>query len=122
MSLRPAVANISREQFERFAGQARPWCLPCRSLDGSRVWAEHLGVCCDWHWGCLSTSDQDAMRTAVLRQHPRGGRVRTHIGQIVVVRMDLRQQRPANTVEATWATDAEDFAEMQAANEALEPV
>lgn len=98
---------------------ARPWCLPCRYIDGSRVWAEHLGIACDWHWGYLSESDQRAMAEAVRRHHPRGGRVRSHIEQIVVVRMDLRQQKPPNTVEESWERDRADVLEMEAANAAL---
>jgi hypothetical protein len=78
-----------------------------------------LGIACDWHWGYLSESDQAAMTEAVRRLHPRGGRVRTPIEQIVVVRMDLRQQRPPNTVEEAWARDRADVEEMEAANAAL---
>jgi len=96
----------------------RLWCLPCRSIDGSRVWAEHLGIACDWHWGYLSASDQTAMVEAVKRIHPRGGRVRTHIGQIGVVRMDLRQQNPPNSVEKTWKRARADVEEMALANAA----
>jgi len=59
------------------------------------------------------------MTEAVLARHPRGGRVRTHIEQIVVVRMDLRQQKPPNTIEATWERDRADVEEMEAANAAL---
>jgi hypothetical protein len=98
----------------------RPWCLPCRQIDGSRVWAEHLGICCDWHWGYLSTSDQEAMRTAVARRHPRGGRVWTPIEQIVIVRMDLRTGDIPNTVEEAWERDAADVAAMEAENAALD--
>jgi hypothetical protein len=102
--------------------QPRPWCFPCTRLDGSQVWAMHLGIACDWHWGILSVNDQEAMRAAVLARHPRGGRVRTVIEQLVVIRMDLRNGGAPNTVEETWAKDAEDFAEMRAANDALELV
>ena len=98
----------------------RPWCLPCRNIDGSRVWAEHLGVACDWHWGYLSPSDQDALRVAVSRHHPRGGRVRHHIEQIVIVRMDLRNGNPPNTIEEAWERDRADVMEMDAANAALD--
>jgi len=97
----------------------RPWCLPCRYIDGSRVWAEHLGIACDWHWGYLSASDQAAMVEAVKRIHPRGGRIRTCIEQIVVVRMDLRQQNPPNGVEEAWERDRADVVAMAAANDAV---
>jgi hypothetical protein len=93
--------------------------LPCRDIDGSRVWAEHLGIACDWHWGYLSEADQEALWQAVLARHPRGGRVWTHIEQIVVVRMDLRQQKPPNSIEETWERDRADVMEMEAANAAL---
>jgi len=98
----------------------RPWCLPCRSLDGSRAWAQFHGIACEWHWGYLSETDQAAITEAVRRRHPRGGRVRTHIEQIWVVRMDLRQQKPPNTIEAAWERDRADFMEMAAANDLLE--
>jgi hypothetical protein len=87
----------------------RPWCLPCRQADGSRVYAQFLGVACEWHWGILPTADQDALTSAVRRHHPNGGRVQRVITQIWVVRHDLRDGR--NTVEKTWRDDA---AELQA--------
>jgi hypothetical protein len=82
--------------------QARPWCLPCRDSDGSRVCAAHRGVACEWHYGILSDADQRALDAAIDLRHPRGGRVRTPIEQIWVVRVDLRNQRPPNTVEQAW--------------------
>ena len=98
----------------------RPWCLPCRNIDGSRVYAQYLGICCEWHWGYLSDDDQFALAEAVSLRHPRGGSVRTHIEQIVVVRMDLRQQKPPNTVEETWERDRADVEAMAAESAALE--
>lgn len=83
----------------------RPWCLPCREGAGLRTWASVLGVACEWHWGILSDDDQRALQVAVLKEHPRGGRVTSVIEQIVVVRMTLRQSKA--TVEATWRADAE---------------
>jgi hypothetical protein len=80
--------------------QQRPWCLPCRGNDGSRAWAMHLGVACDWHWHLLSASDQEALRAAVSAHHPRGGRVSAVNEQIWIVRVDLRGG--GNTVERTW--------------------
>ena len=84
---------------------ARPWCLPCREADGSRVWASALGVACEWHFGILSEQEQAELTAAVRRRHPRGGRVNTVLGQIWTVRHDLRQS--GSTVERTWRADAE---------------
>jgi hypothetical protein len=112
----PVSGEPTGREFQR---QQRPWCLPCRDLDGSQVWAMHLGVACDWHWSILSEDDQFALAEAVSRRHPRGGSIRTVIEQIWVIRVDLRQQRPPNTVEETWARDRIDFEEMEAANAAL---
>ena len=84
--------------------QARPWCLPCRR-EGSRVHAQHLGIACEWHWGILSESDQAAMTEMVRRWHPRGGRVRNHIEQVVIVRMHLRTGDIPNTIERRWQED-----------------
>jgi|GEM_PF-4092190 hypothetical protein len=81
----------------------RPWCLPCRERDGS-----------DWCWGVLSDADQAAMTQAVRELHPRGGRVTRVTEQIWVVRLLLRQQRPPNTVEATWKADAASWAALEA--------
>jgi hypothetical protein len=61
------------------------------------------------------------MIEAVARRHPRGGRVHTVIGQIVVIRMDLRSGDISNTVEETWSRDRDDFEEMALANAALSP-
>lgn len=88
----------------------RPWCFPCRA-EGCRCWAEHLGIACDWHYGILETVDQAALREAVRRRHPRGGLVRHHIEQLVVIRLDLRTGNITNTVEETWAAE---FAEFEA--------
>ena len=86
----------------------RPWCLPCREADGSRTHAQYLGVACEWHWGILSAADRAAMEAA-FREHGiglRGGHVRRVLDQVWIVRYYLRQQRPPNTVEATWRADA----------------
>lgn len=97
----------------------RPWCLPCRA-EGARVWAEHLGVACDWHFGILSEANQAALREAVRRQHPRGGRVTTAIGQIWVVRQILRNGDIPNTVEKVWADDLAEVIAQDEENERLE--
>ena len=89
----------------------RPWCLPCREADGSRVWASALGVACEWHWGILNDDDQRALETAVRERHPKGGRVASVIEQIWVVRRTLRHT--PNTVEATWRADADKLREEQ---------
>jgi len=86
---------------------ARPWCLPCRGDDGTVTFAQFLGIACEWHWGILEESDQQALTDAVRRRHPRGGRVRSVLAQIWVLRGDLR--RGGNTVEKTWHRDREVF-------------
>lgn len=87
--------------------QRRPWCLPCRELTGDTAWASVNGVVCEWHWGILSDADQAALTAAIREFKPRGGRITTVIGQIVVVRMRLRSV--PNTVYATWKAEADDY-------------
>jgi hypothetical protein len=84
----------------------RPWCFPCYAHDGSRVFAAHLGLACEWHWGILSASEQEDARRAVAVKHPRGGALRSVIEQIFVVRRDLREN---STVEQTWAAEFRDL-------------
>ena len=88
-------------------GARRNWCLPCRELTGTISWAQALGVACEWHWGILSDADQAALAAAVREKHPRGGSVRSVIGQIWVVRKILRET--PNTVVETWKRDAAEF-------------
>ena len=96
----------------------RPWCFACRAED-CRCWAQHLGMVCDWHWGILSESDQEALREAVRRRHPRGGRVHNVIEQLVIVRMDLRSGDIPNTVEQTWNEELANYERETAESEAV---
>lgn len=95
----------------------RPWCFPCRNYGFGDVWAQFLGIACEWHWGLLSPSDQAALSVAVRARHPRGGRARSVLEQIWVVRQQLRNFSPPNTVEKVWAADFETYQAEQAQDE-----